>query len=527
VADRIEELRRRVAADPGSRLFAQLAEALRKDGELEEAVRVARAGLERHPSYPSARLTLGRALLDSGDPAAARGELEAAARGAPDNILASRLLGEALDTLGDLDAALKQMKATLLMAPSDLHVQACINAIEERLASRGDGSDGAAGAAARGAEPRRDHTKPMAAVRREGLPPQEAAPAEPGRVEEAEEDNEAPPPSIGIHIPGGPVGGIRAPSPPIPVTPGAKPEPGGGEATAGEGRAEETTLPAPTRVAKAAGPSEAEPATDLRESVPDGAEAEGPPTLPKVPPQFHEPLGGERAATPGPGGEPPLAADSAGEETDVAPTLPTSKAAESAGLDPSLPASAPPGVVTTAEAQAGASAERVRVEEAAATTEAASAPPAAPDEGAEPPAAPEDAVRPSAPPPEAPTDPIPPEAAEQTAQAEPSALEPADRSGAPLSSGTLAELYFQQGLLERALEVYRQVLREEPGNESARARLAEIRAEMEVSASGLPAATEDGEGDGEDREARRRVLERTIEKLEDLLATVRARGRPA
>ena len=43
------------------------------DGDLEEAIGVARAGLEKHPNYPSARLTLGRALLDSGDPAAARG----------------------------------------------------------------------------------------------------------------------------------------------------------------------------------------------------------------------------------------------------------------------------------------------------------------------------------------------------------------------------------------------------------------------------------------------------------------------
>ena len=89
-------------------MFAQLAEQLRKEGELEEAIGVARAGLERHPNYPSARLTLGRALLDSGDPAAAQIELAAAVKGAPDNILASRLLGEALETLGDLGAALLQ-----------------------------------------------------------------------------------------------------------------------------------------------------------------------------------------------------------------------------------------------------------------------------------------------------------------------------------------------------------------------------------------------------------------------------------
>ena len=50
-----------------------------------------------------------------------------------------------------------------------------------------------------------------------------------------------------------------------------------------------------------------------------------------------------------------------------------------------------------------------------------------------------------------------------------------DGGGAtPFSSSTLAELYFRQGLVDRAVEVYRQVLDEEPGNERARSRLAEL-----------------------------------------------------
>ena len=107
---RIDELRRRLERDPGSRLFAQLAEEHRKAGEHAEAIRVARAGLVQHPSYPSARLTLGRALLDSGDASGARVELEAALRDAPDNILASRFLGQALEALGELGPALVQLR---------------------------------------------------------------------------------------------------------------------------------------------------------------------------------------------------------------------------------------------------------------------------------------------------------------------------------------------------------------------------------------------------------------------------------
>ena len=91
---RVEELRRRLEKDPASRLFAQLAEELRKEGELEEAIRISREGLQKHPFYPTARMTLGRALLDSGDLEAAKTEFEAVLQGAPDNLLARRFLEE-------------------------------------------------------------------------------------------------------------------------------------------------------------------------------------------------------------------------------------------------------------------------------------------------------------------------------------------------------------------------------------------------------------------------------------------------
>ena len=97
---RADDLRKRLEKDPSSRLFAQLAEELRKDGQLQDAIDVCRAGLQKHPNYPSARITLGRALLDSGDPAAARVELESVLQGAPDNILARKLLDECLAALG-------------------------------------------------------------------------------------------------------------------------------------------------------------------------------------------------------------------------------------------------------------------------------------------------------------------------------------------------------------------------------------------------------------------------------------------
>jgi tetratricopeptide (TPR) repeat protein len=94
---RLDDLRRRVRLDPASIAFAALAEELRRAGEYDEAIAVCRAGLHRHGSYLSARVTLGRALLDSGHLDAAREELEAVVRSAPDNLAAATALAAVQD----------------------------------------------------------------------------------------------------------------------------------------------------------------------------------------------------------------------------------------------------------------------------------------------------------------------------------------------------------------------------------------------------------------------------------------------
>jgi len=116
---KIEELRHRLEKEPNPRLFAQLAEELRKAGDHAEAIRVCREGVERSPAYPSLRLTLGRALLESGDLPAARAELEAVLQAAPDNIVAERSLGECLEAIGDRAGARAQYLKALALAPGD------------------------------------------------------------------------------------------------------------------------------------------------------------------------------------------------------------------------------------------------------------------------------------------------------------------------------------------------------------------------------------------------------------------------
>lgn len=130
---RIDELRKRLEKEPGSRLFAQLAEELRKSGELGEAIAVCRAGLEKQPGYWSARMTLGRALQESGNLAGARPEFETVLKAAPDNILASRLLGECLEGIGEFAGAAERYRTTLRLAPGDRQVQTRLDAVEGLL----------------------------------------------------------------------------------------------------------------------------------------------------------------------------------------------------------------------------------------------------------------------------------------------------------------------------------------------------------------------------------------------------------
>jgi tetratricopeptide (TPR) repeat protein len=97
---RIEELKRRVQSDPASIAFAALAEEYRRAGRFEEAIDICTAGLVRHPSYLSAHVTLGRALIDVGRLEEARGPLQYVLKLAPENLAAIRGLAEIHDRLG-------------------------------------------------------------------------------------------------------------------------------------------------------------------------------------------------------------------------------------------------------------------------------------------------------------------------------------------------------------------------------------------------------------------------------------------
>ena len=115
----IEKLRERVDKDPNSKLFVPLAEEYRKEGMLDEAIDVLQKGLERQPSYMSARVSLGKIYLEKGMSDEARVEFENVIKVIPDNLYAHKKLSEIYRDTGKRDLALKAFRTVLKLNPMD------------------------------------------------------------------------------------------------------------------------------------------------------------------------------------------------------------------------------------------------------------------------------------------------------------------------------------------------------------------------------------------------------------------------
>ena len=130
---RIDELRRRVEKDPASIAFAQLAEEYRRAGSYAEAIDTCRSGLIIHPGYLSARVTLGRALLEMNELEGAQGELEHVLKNAPENLAAIRGVAEVHHRRGALNEALGYYKSALALARHDPDLEQTVDEISRAL----------------------------------------------------------------------------------------------------------------------------------------------------------------------------------------------------------------------------------------------------------------------------------------------------------------------------------------------------------------------------------------------------------
>jgi tetratricopeptide (TPR) repeat protein len=119
VTDDIRALTARLADEPGSLAFLELAEALRRRGQLEAAYKVARGGLSRYPGLADAHDLMARVLSDQGDLAGAFDAWSSALQLDPMRTSALKGIAFLYFRAGDTAAALDHLQRAMEVDPDD------------------------------------------------------------------------------------------------------------------------------------------------------------------------------------------------------------------------------------------------------------------------------------------------------------------------------------------------------------------------------------------------------------------------
>ncbi|HEX2610894.1 MAG TPA: tetratricopeptide repeat protein [Gemmatimonadales bacterium] len=135
MTDDIKTLTARLADEPSSLAFLDLAEALRRRGQLDSAYKVARGGLARYPTLADAHDLMGRILGDQGDLAAAFDAWAEALRLDPMRIGALKGIGFLYFKAGDLPAATEHLARAAEIDPDDLSIRQAIDRIRNATGS--------------------------------------------------------------------------------------------------------------------------------------------------------------------------------------------------------------------------------------------------------------------------------------------------------------------------------------------------------------------------------------------------------
>ena len=146
MTDDIRALTARLADEPGSLAFLDLAEALRRRGQLDAAHKVARGGLSRYPGLADAHDLMARILSDQGDLAGAFDAWASALQLDPMRVSALKGVGFLYFRAGETDAALDHLQRALEVDPDDASIRQAIS----RIAA---GTAGAAGFSSPAARP--------------------------------------------------------------------------------------------------------------------------------------------------------------------------------------------------------------------------------------------------------------------------------------------------------------------------------------------------------------------------------------
>jgi tetratricopeptide (TPR) repeat protein len=118
---RIEELKQKFDENP-RRYFAPLANELRKQGDLSQAISICRAHLPNQPGHVSGHIVLAQALYEATDFAESREEFQAALALDPENLIALRFMGDLSNASGDVEGARSWYQRVLDAEPRNYEI---------------------------------------------------------------------------------------------------------------------------------------------------------------------------------------------------------------------------------------------------------------------------------------------------------------------------------------------------------------------------------------------------------------------
>ena len=185
-----------VARDPGAPTFVNLADAYRRQGNLEGALRVCMRGLERRPDHAGAHALLARLYLERGEREKAFDEWGVVLRLDPAHFEANRGMGFVRLERGDLPGARAYLERAAARRPADPLTREALELVERKAAAQAPPSppllghqaadgDSAGGSASAGAAREPVAPSTSAPGRPAHAPPVREIPTDPARLFEA------------------------------------------------------------------------------------------------------------------------------------------------------------------------------------------------------------------------------------------------------------------------------------------------------------------------------------------------------
>ena len=137
MSEDIRALTTRLADEPSSLAFLELAEALRRRGQLDAACKVARGGVSRYPGLADAHDLLARILSDQGDLAGAFDAWSAALQLDPMRAAALKGVGFLYFRAGDVVAALDHLQRAAQADPDDPSIPLALERVRAEVRQHG------------------------------------------------------------------------------------------------------------------------------------------------------------------------------------------------------------------------------------------------------------------------------------------------------------------------------------------------------------------------------------------------------